>query len=224
MLISHSNKLIFVHIQKTGGSTVEKVLKTQISDIQSLGCKHNFVINEIDTVNKYSHYFKFAFVRNPWDRLVSWFSMLDEARKVTWYDRLTSKRAKNRYRHTKKNWFWQYVHQHGRTFDDFILKCSGVIGSKLPGGLSHISFNQLDYIADKEGNLLVDFAGRFENFQEDFRRIGQEIDVDLSHIPWANPTKHKHYSEYYTPQTRALVEKIYRRDIERFDYKFEPPV
>jgi hypothetical protein len=221
MLISHSNKFIFVHIQKTGGSTVEHILQTQVSDTEFLGHRHNFVMNEIDTVNECKDYYKFAFVRNPWGRLVSWFSMYDEARRVTWYDRLTSKRAQNLYQLTRKYWFWQYVHEHGKTFDDFILKCTGVIGSKMPGGLSPISFNQLDYIADKEGNLLVDFVGRFENFQEDFRHAGQQINVDLSNIPWTNRTKHKHYSEYYTPETRAVVDEIYQRDIEFFGYKFE---
>ena len=69
----------------------------------------------------------------------------------------------------------------------------------------------------------MDFVGRFENFQEDFRHVGQEIDIDLSDIPWMNRTKHRHYSEYYTSKTRAKVEEIFRRDIDYFDYRFEYP-
>ena len=223
MLISHSNKFIFVHIQKTGGSTVEHILQTQVPDTEFLGHRHNFVRNEIDTVNDHKDYFKFAFVRNPWARLLSWWSMYDEARRVTWRDRLTSARARNLYQLTKKYWFWQYVHKHGKTFDDFILQCTGVVGSKMPGGVSSITFNQLDYIADEEDNLLVDFVGRFENFQEDLRKVGQRIELDLNSIPWTNRTKHKHYSEYYTNETRAVVAEIYQRDIEYFGYKFDPP-
>lgn len=223
MLISHSRKFIFVHIQKTGGTTVEQILQAQIPDTQYLGHRHNFIRSEIETVIECEDYFKFAFVRNPWDRLVSWYSMHEEANRVTWLDRIRNDRARILYGHRKAHWFWRYVYKHGKTFDEFILKCSGFIGSNWPGGLSPISFNQLDYIADKEDNLLVDFVGRFENFQDDFRRIGQEIDIDLSAIPWVNRTKHKHYSEYYTPETRAKVEEIFRRDIDYFDYRFEYP-
>ena len=36
-----------------------------------------------------------------------------------------------------------------------------------------------------------------------------------------NQTKHDHYSSYYTEETREIVENLYKKDIELFDYHFE---
>ncbi len=223
MLISHARKFIFIHNQKSGGTTVESILQEQIPSLETLGMRHNFAIDGVREFQQRDSYFKFIFVRNPWDRLVSWFSMIDEARKVTWLASRRSERARVLYHYSKTLWLWKYVHKHGRTFGDFILQCSGVIGSELQGGLSPISFNQLDYMTDEKGNSLVDFIGRFENFQEDLRKIGSKINLDLEDIPVINVSKHKHYSEYYTPETRDAVAKMYQRDIEYFNYKFETP-
>ena len=223
MLISHSRKFIFIHNQKSGGTTIEIILQEQVPDLETLGSRHNFSVDGIGAIDNWDSYFKFVFVRNPWDRLVSWFSMLDEARKVTWLASKRDERARVLYHYSKTLWFWKYVHKHGKDFDDFIFKCSGVIGSKLPGGLSPISFNQLDYMIDGKNNLLVDFIGRFENFQEDFRKVGEEVDLDLSQIPVINYSEHTHYSQYYTPETRDAVAEMYKRDIEYFNYKFEVP-
>lgn len=223
MLISRSRKFVFIHNQKSGGTTIEIILQGQVPDLASLGSRHSFAVEGIGLIDNWDSYFKFIFVRNPWDRLVSWFSMLDEARKVTWLASKRNERARVLYHYSKTLWLWKYVHKHGKSFNDFILKCSGVIGSEMPGGLSPISFNQLDYMTDEHGNILVDFIGRFENFQEDFRIVGNRIGLDLDKIPVINYSKHKHYSQYYTSETREAVAKMYRRDIEHFNYKFEAP-
>ena len=223
MLISRTRKFIFIHNQKTGGTTIEIILKEQIPDVKLFGSRHNFAVDGIGAIDQWPSYFKFIFVRNPWDRLVSWYSMFDEARKVTWLASKKNERNRVLYHYSKTLWLWKYVHKYGKTFDDFILNCTGVIGSKLKGGLSPLSFNQLDYLSDEKGNTLVDFIGRFENFQEDFHKIGSKIGIDLSKIPIINSSKHEHYSEYYTPETRAAVAEIYQRDIEYFNYRFESP-
>jgi hypothetical protein len=223
MLISHSRKFIFIHNQKTAGTTIEAILQEQVPDLTTLGLRHNFAVDGVDIIDNWDSYFKFIFIRNPWDRLVSWFSMHEEARKVTWFASKSDERARVLYNYRKTLWFWKFVQKHGKTFDDYVFKCSGYIGSGLPDGLSPISFNQLDYMTDKQGNLLVDSIGRFENFQEDFREIGGRIGLDLAKIPVINYTKHKHYSEYYTPATRDAVAEMYRRDIEYFNFKFESP-
>ena len=69
---------------------------------------------------------------------------------------------------------------------------------------------------------MVDFLGRFEQLETDFKQVAQKLGrpADLS-LPVINKSSHKHYSDYYTAETRAIVERVYRRDIEAFGYGFE---
>jgi hypothetical protein len=69
----------------------------------------------------------------------------------------------------------------------------------------------------------VDFIMRFERLQEDFNEVVRHIGVnDPIEIPKINITrsKERHYREYYTPRARAIVERVYAPDLERFGYSF----
>jgi len=65
----HSNhKCIFVHITKTAGSSITKCLGGH-----DIGSPHRDIFKYRSTLPPqiFNNYFKFAFVRNPWDRMVS---------------------------------------------------------------------------------------------------------------------------------------------------------
>ena len=82
--------------------------------------------------------------------------------------------------------------------------------------------SQYLFLTDKKQNLIVDFIGRFENLEKDFDFVLNKLNIKKNiELPHFNKTKHKHYSEYYTEETRKLVEKRYRKDIKMFGYKFE---
>ena len=88
-MINHENKFIFIHIGKTGGSTIERVLDPNVKLDESrhtLGMGNTSFREKhwkITTYQKkykkhFNAYFKFTFVRNPWDREVSrwkWFAL-----------------------------------------------------------------------------------------------------------------------------------------------------
>ena len=73
MIVNHKNKFMFVHIQKTAGSSVGDVLSS-IDGTKNIYYSHSFI--STINVNEYNGYFKFCFVRNPWDRLYSWYKMM----------------------------------------------------------------------------------------------------------------------------------------------------
>jgi hypothetical protein len=88
---------------------------------------------------------------------------------------------------------------------------------------------QLNRLLDADGNLAVDFIGRFENIRADFRTVLERIN-DIHPLPpekhWRlplrNPTNNsKHYSEYYDAKTKKLVEKVFKKDIDYFGYTYE---
>ena len=75
-------------------------------------------------------------------------------------------------------------------------------------------------IADKKGDILVDKVGRYENLEADTNEILDRIGVQCERLSRINATKHTHYSEYYTPETRDLVREKWAREIELFGYRF----
>lgn len=85
MFISHKYKAIFIHIQRTGGNSVQKLFEdTDPELIEAIAIdparkrtKHCFVTDIKSTIDPaaFEAYTKFCVVRNPFDRMVSWYSM-----------------------------------------------------------------------------------------------------------------------------------------------------
>ena len=200
-MISHVNKFIFVHINKTGGTSVEAVLKKYCDhrttkhemlckilpsdgfsnpDKTSLRqhCKHDF-----------NDYFKFTFVRNPWDRCLSGYFY-----SFKWHEMQNTTPPHN-------------------TFKEYL-------DLKLLYKNNLFTHTQLDWISTDNGTVKTDFIGRSENLQNDFNIVCDKIGIPREQLPHKNKTKHKHYTEYYDDETREIVAKRYARDIEYFGYEF----
>ena len=79
---------------------------------------------------------------------------------------------------------------------------------------------QYDWISDKNDNILVDFIGRYEKFQDDWRYICKKINISPEDLPVTHKTSKNHYTEYYDDETREIVAEIYAKDIDYFGYKF----
>jgi hypothetical protein len=219
MLISHEEpKFIFIHIQKTGGVSISNLLRRYSpTTTPGRGLRHISARRALKQVENPDDYFKFAFVRNPWDRLVSWYTMIDEARKGV-ADGTAEPMTR---RLIKKNNLFKYVLRCGPTFDEFVKNCTEK--QWMGNGYYSFTFNQLRYLTDKNGEVLVDYIGRFENLAQDISHVFDMLGLEASQleIPHENRSAHSHYSEMYTPETREIVRKRFRRDIEFFGYEFE---
>jgi Sulfotransferase family len=206
MLISRERKLLFIHIQKTGGSTVAQLLRSRIPDMRWYGGTHEHALRARAVLGReYDSFYRFAFVRNPWDRLVSWYAMIRQMGPALPPEKL--------------NRLWRYVLERSSSFEEFILRCTDTIDDV--DGRKSFLHNQLDYISDKRGRLMVDWVGRYERFDTDLRGLLDRIGFPDVEIPHTNRSRHRHYSSYYTPLTRDLVAERYARDIQAFGYAFE---
>ena len=151
------------------------------------------------SMDKYETFFKFAFVRNPWSRLVSCYS-----------DKFVGKaRGLRAFRGGP-------MIPKGLPFAEFVdVVCS------IPDEKANLHFaSQHQTLCDPNGKVLPDFVGRFENLGEDFRHVAEKIsvpDLDLLHM---HRSGSKSWREYYDKDLENLVRERYIRDIELFDYSF----
>ena len=180
---------------------MHRLLKEKLPDIYMVGERHEFATRGAKELEDWDKYFRFAFVRNPWERLVSWYSMVTKFRK-------------------SGNELWQYVRENSSNFEEFIHNCTDEVEIR-DGVYYSFAYNQLDYVTDEDGDLLVDFIGRLENFDDDVRRVFDRVGVEIELVPHRNRSKHTHYSAFYTPETEEIVRQRFERDIEYFGYEFE---
>lgn len=201
--VTSNRDILFVHVQKTGGSSILRALGQEAHPRH----KHCFAaeFRMMCPAEQWNRTFKFAFVRNPWDRLVSWWSMVNAYRDAF-------------RKGVRLNRFFTYVLGSSTTFEEFLLNCHADIAD--PDGRKCILRNQLDYLTDREGRLLVDYVGRFENLAHDFREVTRQLGLPDTALEHRNKTSHAPYTDYYSERTRSLIERAYHRDIAQFGYVF----
>jgi hypothetical protein len=220
MLISRSRRVLFVHVQKTGGSSIARVLADALPDLEQFKAKHAFISAGYAELPEPERWFKFAFVRNPWDRLVSWYSMIEQARHIHWLETLFDRRKRKHYRQARDNPLWRQVYDDSTDFPSFVRNCTAPV-QVAPGTTYSFAYNQVDYLGDGSGRLLVDFVGRFENWTVDTAAVCERIGIRVDKWPRQNPSRHRHYSSYYDAETAAIVAGRFARDIAAFGYRMD---
>ena len=197
-MIWKKTKSIFIHIPKTGGTSIEIYFQDYLKEQFKKDEKHITAIEAIDLYHSQWHrYFTFSFVRNPWDRIYSY-----------WY---------NYY-----NWFGS-EERTPKTFLNFLYQLSG--RHKWRGSLimqKHL-IPQVDWLSNEKGNIIVNYIGRFESIRQHFNIIRDKLNIDktyaLGNILWLKDKPH--YSTFYQKQHIQIVEEIYEKDIEKFNYRYD---
>ena len=78
---------------------------------------------------------------------------------------------------------------------------------------------QKDFVYSQDGELLVDFVGKFERLDRDFRSICSQIGISAS-LPRLNVSNTRPYQQYYNEETNKLVMRAFEPDIHLFEYEF----
>ena len=112
-------------------------------------------------------------------------------------------------------YYYSHLPREGISFKKMILSMDDVDAKLRPR--HRLKFNQSDFI-----NPNMSYIGRFENLQEDFDFICEKIGIPRQQLEKLNTTNHPPYWECYDTQTREIVATRYKKDIEAFEYKWEP--
>lgn len=219
MLLSNRYNFLYVHIAKTGGTSVRAALKAlQWKDpyyiaqfiasrlshltghrIASKLPRHSKIIcaQEMLPQDFFNGLFKFAFVRNPWDLQVSSYHHLKRERP-----------------HLLQG------HESFEAFTRWKLDPERPYQYHLDTAITR----QTDYLVDLHGKVLTDFVGHYERLQEDFDFICKKIGVATPVLPHKRQAtdRQKDYRSYYSDELAELVGRYFARDIEILKYRFDP--
>lgn len=211
-IASIEKRFIFFYIPKVASTSIKKALAKALFDKNINARVHTFWFDEVIDVKKgeYPDYFKFTFVRNPWDRIVSCYSD-----KILHED-VTNYKYKNgvfrRYVRKYKHLFYR-----GMPFEEFVR-----VISRIPDERADRHFrSQRSFIIDENDNILVDFIGKFEALSGDLAVLCEKTGLENMHFFHENKSKRgKDYRDLYTEETKRLIEERYKDDIELFHYRF----
>jgi hypothetical protein len=190
LTISHEKNFVWFRVAKVGTRTILHHFRT---NGVVLDAEHPYFVHYSPKL--YANYLKFAFTRNPWERLVScWVDKVANANDRTVFNFSDTELGRMK----QFGSFVEYV----ATLD--ITNCNNHIRSQC----ALIDLNNVDYI------------GRMETFAADFSRICHNLKIPWQTIIPINVTSRKFYREYYTDKLRDKVFEIYRKDIQVFGYEF----
>jgi hypothetical protein len=153
--------------------------------------------------------FAFAFVRDPWERLVSCYrdKIRGEAPGYTFFT-IRPGVANCLARHD--------AFVAGMSFDDFARAAASI-----PDDEADPHFrSQHTFVTDDAGRIAVDFVGRHERLAEDWDRVARRIGLPPVALPRLQAAPAMPYAAFYTDETRRIVAARYRGDVELFGYAF----
>ncbi len=208
MVISDSVRLLFVHVQKTGGSTVDAALTEQIDDVRRIPelDRHAGLRRILAAEPALASYWTVGFVRNPWARMVSWHQMVLRM----------AQRAEEGYEpavaRMKHNPFVRGASTHLREFDAFVTEG--------PERFRRLRMPQLAYLTTRTRR--ADYIGRQETLEADLQAMRARLGLPQVEVVSRNVDQRPrpHYRDFYTDATRTRVGEIFAADIEAFGYTF----
>jgi len=194
------NQCIFVHIPKTAGISISQTLFGSLGGGHARVAEFQLIYNKDDFAN----YFKFTFIRNPWDRLFSAYRFLVRGG-------MNEKDAR---------WAAQFLSPY-RDFEDFVTRG---LNREMIWSYEHF-VPQYEFLClPLTKAILVDFVGLYENLEEDFTRVRDKLGMPASvGLRKDNVTSSRQcgYRDSYTEQMKGIVAEVYREDIALLGYDFD---
>ena len=212
-MISLSRGFLFIHVPKTGGNSIFQALREYSEEriitpgpvqdgVERFGTandtyptivKHSSLSEHQDVLSPevFRSLYKFAILRNPWERMISWF--FSPHRQLPQKARPAGHGAG----------LWNREH-----FVRFLSRRQDTRHYTCLPDAPTISHD-------------LDFLLRFEQLDQDFAAVCRRLDIPERPLPKYNRSTRLHYSHYYDDELRAVVGGMFREEIEFGGYRFE---
>ena len=204
LIYSEKNRVLFTHVSRTGGMAIDNCLRRLLPDAKTIVGQHAPLVAARALLGeRFDQAYKFAFVRNPWDRFVSWYALIMQAKFAGELHRteLIDPAAK-----------------HWRDFDAFLENwCAHEVQI---AGVPRRALSQWAHLVDAGGVMLVNDVGRFETYAADVIRLLAKANLDAGEIEKINASQHLHYSVYYSAFGRELIANVFPEDVANLGYQF----
>lgn len=211
MFISYLDEMVFFHNPKTAGSSISYAVfnnrKMHYPDVHfeddyvyphiiNYGrhiCPKDFKTKMTDALSQKisDEFFKIAFIRNPWDRVVSQY-----------------------------HWNKKYVPYgdpfHQRSFNEWVK----ILYLNFKEGVCDFNIFPQHTWTHLESKQYVDFIGRYESLASDFSKVAKILNIPSS-LDNINASDHRPYQSYYDEETSGMVAGIFTEDIDLFGYIFD---
>jgi chondroitin 4-sulfotransferase 11 len=208
-LVNEKKKFIFFHLYKCGGNSFRELLNEVAPNCVELqgghglpsDLKHHF--DKTRSLEEFDEFYKFTIVRNPFDFMVSTYFYAKSYSNHFMHDEVTSRNM------TMKEFIPYYMNvriQHTKT---------------RPFGSNKVVTIK-DWLHDEDKKPIMDFIGKLETIDTDLEVIFNELEIPLSQMPIknVNPNRVKNYRQYYTPESKAMIEKYFAWELNEFEYKY----
>jgi hypothetical protein len=194
--VNDNHRTIFIHIPKNAGTSIEEALFN--TKIGHKTCKQFQAHNS----KKFKSYWKFAIVRNPYDRLVSAFHFL----------------KKGGFHEPDRIWSKKNIGH----IDDFEHFIDSLKDKKFATKIMRWQhFQPQSFYLENLSNIIdVDHIGRFENLDNEFDLIKKHLNLNNKQIKHNNRSIRGDYGSYYkNNEMKNVVQILYKKDFKNFGYK-----
>lgn len=216
MIINKDKRFIFVHVPKVAGTSISRALgghtgmfwASNGDGAKQLISTHTYA-NEIKKFigpAQYNAYYKFAFVRNPWDRLYSLYNFMTYSEEIN-----------------RGKYIFDQDETERRGFKWFLLenriKSTRVKLYGVNVNICQQTTPQLNWLIEDD-KIIVDFVGTYENLQQDFELVNTRLGLGAT-LPWKNKYSERRYQDVYDNEMIDFVYKHHSKDIKMFNYTFD---
>jgi len=144
--------------------------------------------------DKWDKAYKFAVVRNPWDKVVS------------------------QYKHNIKNNVTNMANKE-ISFDDWVACTYGKNKVEYYYYRPQMFLPQVEWLKDFEGKIDLDKIIRFENLTDEMNLVFNTIGIHQE-LPHVNKTSKTNYRDFYDDTTQKIIADWFHEDIKVFGYTY----
>lgn len=216
-MIFPSINALFIHIPKCAGMTIiNHFIKCRLYPLKLDWHRSYDSYNEEDLKD----IFTFSFVRNPWDRIASHYFFQGPGAPdfpirsiVNSNDNYSAISTKRQYRYPKGF--------HQKTFKDFVIQdvCNESINCNREN--LFICETITNRLKNKSQKIQLDFIGKVEDFDDDFKRLANHLDLQIKIPEKMNYNREGKYNKLYDNYLYDVIKEYFKEEIEEFNFEYK---